>query len=75
MTTTSPTSSMATSRPTRKPERREILSLAHRGRRGPQLFLARGPCGRREYEVIPPPSEVKAAPSQSKPNIFVKTGP
>jgi hypothetical protein len=33
-------------------------------------FFARGSCGRREYERIPPPSEVKAAPSQTEPNIF-----
>jgi hypothetical protein len=61
MTTTSATSSTATSPLTRKPERRWVS--AARRRRGPArtaVFLAHGPCGRRKFAVIPPPSESKA---------------
>jgi hypothetical protein len=51
---TSPTSSMATSLLTRKPERRGILGHpTEDGRRGQWPFLADGPCGGCKFAVIP----------------------
>jgi hypothetical protein len=37
-------------------------------------FFRRSPCGRNEYEVIPPPSEVKTASPQSEPLHFLENG-
>ena len=75
-TTTSPTSSMATSPLTRKPERRrDFPDRRQRARRGPAAFLARGPCGRRKFAVIPPPSESKAHFGPIGARRFWRTGP
>ena len=60
MTTTSPTSSTATSPLTRKPERRRDSAARRSGPARTAAFLDHGPCGRRKFAVIPPPSESKA---------------
>jgi hypothetical protein len=73
MTTTSPTSSMATSLLTRKPERGRIQPPLGDGLAEPAAFLARGSCGRLEFAVIPPPSESEALrPNRSA--MFLENG-
>jgi hypothetical protein len=72
---TSPTLSMATSLLTRKPERGGIRPPLADGLAEPAAFLARGPCGRRKFAAIPPPSESKARSGPIGARCFWKMGP